>query len=72
MNCSKVKFTKREAQESLNFLSGIGKQFRKEKRTYYCKECNAWHLTSREDIEEVKAKNVRLKFKDKWKQYLKN
>lgn len=54
--CNKKCFTKKEAQSALNHNSRPARdgnsqrgkrrhKYRREKRKYYCEECNAWHLT---------------------------
>ena len=53
MKCTKRKFSKFEAmlflaQASMNRKRRKGKSRRKECRYYYCKQCNAYHLTSKE------------------------
>lgn len=49
--CNKVKLTKRQASEFLNSVKRYRNDYRREKRSYYCEECNAWHTTSR-DLEQ--------------------
>lgn len=51
--CNKKKFTKFEAmlylaQASMNYKKRKGRSKRRECRYYYCKQCNAYHLTSKE------------------------
>jgi hypothetical protein len=46
--CGKLKLTKREAQHAIKKAGKNRKQYRREKRFYYCEMCNAWHLTSQE------------------------
>lgn len=46
MRCHKVIFTKRQAKAALKENKKNPNQYRKEKRYYYCRECNGWHLTS--------------------------
>ncbi len=43
--CNKVPFTKKEAKAALK-NAGHGRQYRKERRMYFCGYHNAWHLTS--------------------------
>ena len=50
--CDKIKFSKFEAmlvlaQAEIRFKKKKGKGKRRECRYYYCKECNAYHLTSK-------------------------
>ena len=49
--CTKKKFTKLEAmmyisQAEMQYKQRKGRSRRRECRYYYCKECNAYHLTS--------------------------
>ena len=67
--CDKVRHTKKEAASILNAMK-VRKQFRKEIRYYYCKDCNAWHLTSKEFGIKV-AEPVRLSLIERWKKLLK-
>jgi hypothetical protein len=43
--CDKLPLSKRDAQAALK-LAQTGKQYRKERRKYFCIAHNAWHLTS--------------------------
>lgn len=68
--CHKECFNKKTAQTILNQCK---KEHRKECRIYYHEECNAWHLTSQEEYNEV----VQLEEKDllycqKWKELQKD
>lgn len=52
--CRKKRFRdKREAEKALHYaISGrtvYGNKSRKECRMYYCEQCKAWHLTSKEN-----------------------
>lgn len=47
--CHKQRFTKKEAEYALKRNKKSSKQYRKEVRYYYCRPCNAWHLTSKEN-----------------------
>lgn len=66
MACGKVCFTKKESENALKFKLKKGRQHSREKRNYYCEECNAWHLTSMEEF-EPEITEVELKFEQKWK-----
>lgn len=44
--CVKNKLTKKEARTALNVAHHHRKKYRKEVRTYFCGQCQAWHLTS--------------------------
>jgi len=46
--CSKKKYTELMASFALSQIwkQGFTNWKRQEKRKYFCKECNAWHLTS--------------------------
>jgi hypothetical protein len=46
--CKKKKFDKIGAKIALAMALNGGKKYRREKRIYYCGDCNAWHLTSKE------------------------
>lgn len=53
MKCNKRKFSKFEAmlylaQANMSYKRRKGKSKRKECRYYYCSQCNAYHLTSKE------------------------
>ena len=50
--CKKVKLTKKEANAFLKEVKKWRNSYRKEKRSYYCEECQAWHTTSKDFIEE--------------------
>lgn len=51
--CTKISYTKRDAQTALNFLLSVRNfKCRREKRIYHCPDCNMWHLTSKEYYEE--------------------
>lgn len=45
--CNKKKFDKLGAKIAVAMAKGSGKQYRREKRYYYCTDCRAWHLTSK-------------------------
>lgn len=68
--CNKICYSKKEAQSALNQVkhSRFRDKHRRECRYYYCKVCNAWHLTSHEDTETL---NIPIKFVKKWKKMLK-
>ena len=68
-NCDKVKFTKQKTEEILKTISHGAEQYRREKRNYYCKVCNAWHLTSK-DLKEPIEK-VKVVEKSRWENLLK-
>lgn len=67
MECLRVAYKKKEAKALLRRNKKHPKQYRKEKRMYYCERCNAWHLTAAEYVstEEYQA-TVFLKFFFKW------
>jgi len=64
--CTKVQLTKKQAVEALRVLSNCRKQYRKEKRYYYCQDCNAWHLTSMADKVPPLKTDIDLVHTDKW------
>ncbi len=68
--CLKVRLSKKEAAAVIKLSPKIGKQYRKEKRAYYCANCNAWHLTSHESPLE-KIEPTKLTLLKKWQQILK-
>ena len=63
--CNKRIFTKRQAEAILRLKPKGSRKRKKEVRTYFCEECNGWHLTSMEvppeEIVEVDVIN-----KEKW------
>lgn len=65
--CGKKTFTKLEAQAAIRRNKRSSKQYRKEIREYYCRRCNAWHLTST----ELKTDKEPLLFFEEWKEILK-
>lgn len=66
--CNKVCFSKKEAESILTHSEKTSHQYRKEHRCYYCKECNAWHLTSKE--EDTWVTPVKVKFFKRWRKLL--
>jgi len=72
--CSKVSFSKRDAQSVLNRIVSRGYgQYRKEIRIYHCPECNQWHLTSHDNREgSRKIEEVDLAFFESWKKLINN
>ena len=44
----KQKFSKKEAHLVLKHARECPKRWRREKRSYFCEECNAWHVTSKD------------------------
>ena len=70
MNCGKVIFTKKEAEAILKKKKHSSKKGKKEKRTYYCVDCNGWHLTS-EAEPNIYRNTISKKFKKQWKKFLK-
>jgi hypothetical protein len=46
--CDKRSLTKKEAEQAIKRSGKTSRQYRREKRFYYCSDCNAWHLTSHE------------------------
>jgi len=70
--CTKVKFTKKEAQEKLNIFLKNG-NFKKG-RVYPCNICiGFWHITHRNEAKTTEriVKPVGLKMKDKWEELIK-
>ena len=62
--CTKQKYDKKTAKTILNQRL---KEHKGEKRIYFHEECNAWHLTSHEEYEEVIfLKEEDLVYKEKW------
>lgn len=70
MPCEKVCFTKEQALKILEGKKKSRKQYRNEKRCYYCHEHDSWHLTSREKY--LPQTDIKLKFKKKWNKLMKN
>jgi hypothetical protein len=54
----KIRFTKKEAETALRKNKHSRKKYRKECRAYYCASCNAWHLTSREDLKDTDEDSI--------------
>ncbi len=52
--------TKVEAQTFLNMVKRYLKHYkrRRERRAYYCEQCNAWHVTSLEEEEYVQERTI--------------
>ena len=50
--CKKEPF---KLSQALYILRNIfrKKKYRREKRAYYCNKCNAWHLTSQEEAQQI-------------------
>ncbi len=69
--CNKIKFSLKEAKTALNEIKCHKKQYRHEKRYYYCDKCNCYHLTSDETHEEIIDIPIEeLKFKENWKELM--
>lgn len=67
MPCSKVKYSLREARSVLNEAKSKHKKYRREIRVYHCNLCNAHHLTSKKEHEEVEVIPLEeLVYKDEW------
>lgn len=45
--CGKVVYDKKGAISELNLIKRTRERHRRERRYYYCKSCNGWHLTSK-------------------------
>ena len=71
--CYKVGYSKKEAQTALNScIKSKKKQYRHEKRYYFCELCLMWHLSS--DEEYFQKEYIQLEdlvFKDDWKELMK-
>ena len=73
MECRKICYNLKEARSELNVVKKLGKKYRHEKRIYFCKECQAHHLTSEEEYEQrIYLKQEELIFANKWKNLLGN
>lgn len=65
MICSKIKYDKLGTQIELKRINTHLRKYRRkniqrhEMRAYYCPQCNAWHLTSKEERteEEIQLEN---------------
>ena len=66
--CDKKCFTKKEAKSAID-AAKKGANYRREKRMYFCHQCNCWHLTKREYTPEPQTTHL-SKFKD-WLKLLK-
>lgn len=66
MCCTKICLTKKEAESFIkhNYKS---KPYRRELRTYYCEEHNAWHTTSKIMIVN---QDIELTAKPEWEKLL--
>lgn len=51
MSCGKHCFSEKGARTALNKAKRSKRQRRREKRFYYCHDCNAYHLTSLESAD---------------------
>jgi hypothetical protein len=63
--CGKSCLTKKEAQHAIKKVGKTNRQYRREKRFYYCNLCNAWHLTSHEYTPNGQE-DVKLHYFKKW------
>lgn len=72
MKCTKVAFSKKIAGSTLKANKHHPKQYRKECRSYYCQQCNAWHLTSMENKTPPQATDVKLIERERWEKLLNN
>ena len=66
--CTKQCFSLKTAKTILNEVKrNKNKQWRHEKRYYFCNLCNSFHLTSQEEYNEIIPLSLEeLQFKDKW------
>jgi len=70
--CEKEKFSKKSAKTIINHAKKQNKKWRREKRCYFCDVCEAWHVTSKEEYEEIiPIKLEELSYKDKWMNLMK-
>lgn len=67
--CTKVCFTKVEAQGALNNMTKHHRKYRREKRMYYCDKCKAWHLTKQDKEETL---NIPILFTEDWQKLINN
>lgn len=66
-------YDKKSAETKLNYLIESGIWSKKNKgRVYYCGLCNNYHITSKKNEPKVDMRGVGIKFKNKWKEILKN
>lgn len=71
MWCNKNKYDKKTASTILNDRKKKGKKWSREVRYYFCEECQAHHLTSKEEWEEpIKLELDELVYKEKWKELM--
>jgi len=62
--CRKECYDKKTAKTILNQRK---REHKGEVRIYFHEECNAWHLTSQEEYEEIiQLKEEDLVYKEKW------
>jgi hypothetical protein len=67
-SCNKKKFSKNEAIWALKRKGKSSKNYRREIRYYFCEECQAHHLSSKEDKEDTI--NIEVTLIDKWTKLL--
>jgi hypothetical protein len=70
--CTKARFTKKEAEAALRKNKKSGVQYRREVRSYYCSKCNIWHLTSQEFVPPEEIVEIEVEEKEKWSHLLNN
>lgn len=68
--CGKRIFTKKDAEVALKRVAKSRNKRRKEIRSYYCKLCNGWHLTSQEYKFDNPTEDLKLSFESKWNEIL--
>jgi hypothetical protein len=70
--CNKVKLSKEEARLFLKHNQEVKFKHRREKRMYFCEECEAWHTTSKDLDEHIVQDIPNLLNQDRWVQLLQN
>lgn len=66
--CSKIQYTKKEAEAILKRIPKHRTKRKKPVRAYQCPKCNFWHLTSKEYSEEKPREIENPEFKKFLKQ----
>lgn len=70
--CNKVILSKEEARLFLKHNEKPKFKHRREKRMYFCEECEGWHTTSKDLGDNVIQDLPHLLHEDRWNQLLNN
>ncbi len=69
--CSKICYTKRDAQAAINRAQGHTRASKRPIRFYQCPRSNMWHLTSHEETDYEDRQEKPLILEGVWKKVLK-